>query len=485
MKKTATVILCLVMSWTAVSAQNTQTSFMLENHVYGYRFNPAFIPEKSFFSIGDGNINPTVQSGIGLSGLVFPTDDGRLVTGFNSAVPAKDFLGGLQRKTPLNVDVHENILAIGFRGRNGGYSTIELNARAGASVTLPYDAFAFLKEAGTGIYDLGDFAFGANGYAELAYGFSKAFGERFNFGFRTKVLVGAANVALDVSKACILLDGDRIAVSADVRMDAACTCMEPATKESEHDESCDDVLDFSSFTYDLRKLRPSGYGAAVDIGFMVEPVRGLELHLAVCDLGIMAWNCNVSGQTDADLAYSGGQALEDGAGSELGKELEEALAMLESLAEFHKVEAVGFRYGMIPFRLNAALKYRMPFWRRLAAGAMATYRHTGIVDSYDVRAGLSMTPGNWFSITGNAGYSSFGPVCGAGFSMNAGPLCLFTTVDGYIGRIGTWAPDPSRPKLAVPYPVNRFNYSLSAGFLIQFGKRAASKYDRYPEVDSR
>jgi len=485
MKRIVTTLLCLVAICMDVSAQISQTSFMLDNHVYGYRFNPAYIPEKSFFAIGIGNVNPTLQSSIGLSNLIFPTDDG-LVTGLNSAVSSETFLGGLKKNNPFNVDVHENILSIGFRGRNGGYSTIEVNARAMGSASLPYDAFAFLKDAGGSSYDLTGFDLGLTAYGEVAYGFSKMYGDRFGLGFRVKGLVGLADLTLDVSKAQIRMDGDRIAVAADARMDAAATFMEVATKKSEYEEGCSDVMDFPSFYYDYKMIRPTGYGGAVDLGIMLEPIRGLEIHLAVCDLGMMAWNYNVSGQTNAEVEYTGEQisASQESSDSEFGKEMKAALHTLESLAEFHQQDAPGYKCSMLPFRVNAALKYRMPFWRRLAVGAVGTYRYSDVVQSYDVRAALSMTPGNWFSITTNAGYSSFGPVCGAAFSLNAGPFCMFTSVDGYIGRIALWTPNPDKPKLAVPYPVNRFGYSMSFGFVVQFGKRLASKYDRYTEVDS-
>ncbi|MDD6364908.1 MAG: DUF5723 family protein [Bacteroidales bacterium] len=485
MRKSVCAVAALLIFCVCAGAQNPPTSFMLDNHVYGYRFNPAFIPEKSFFSIAIGNVNPNFSSGIGLSTLIHPTDDG-LVTGLNSAIPAETFLSGISKMNPIDLGFDENVLAVGFRGKKGGYSTFEVNAHIDAAINIPYSLFAFLKSNGQPTYDLSGFDVGANACAELTYGFAKSFRDKFAFGFRVHGIVGLASLAFDLRKAQITMDSENIAVSTDAGMLAACTFMETATTESQYDPACSDVYEFKSFKYDFKKLRPSGYGATLDFGAMYEPVRGLEIHLAVTNLGVMAWNYNIAGNTDAEAVYQGEEfspETEEG-DSEFGEEINAMMKSVNSLAEFHEAEAPGYTCTLSPFRVNAAVKYRMPFWRRLMVGAMGTYRYSNVVKSYDARGALTVTPLDWISLTANAGYSTYGFIYGGALSLNAGPVALYASMDGYAGKMAKWIPDPEQPKAVIKYPVDKFSMNFSFGLLFQFGKRVASKYNRHTEIEA-
>ncbi len=477
------ILLAVAVLFAAVSmmAQSPQTSYLLENNAYGYRFNPAFIPQKSFVGLLLSNLTPEVASDIGLSNLVFPTEDG-LVTGLNSAVSSEDFLGGLKEVNSMYGSISENLFALGLKGKKGGYFTLEMNLRGEAVADLPYEGFAFLKDAGADSFDLSSASLGGSAWGEVAFGYSRKLGEKVSFGFRIKGLVGLAKLDLDVQEASISLSSGEIRVNADAAMNAACTFMDVATKSSEYEAGVDNVMDFPNFTYPIRNLRPTGYGGAIDLGLMWEPVDGLELNLALNDLGGLAWNYGVRGRTNGEINYKGERISADSEDdkTQFGKEFHAAIETLESLAEFRVEDGLGWKFQAIPFTVNAALRYRMPFYKRLSIGATGSYKHEMTIryredgmklgamhGRYDARGGFAISPADWFSFTANAGWSSFGPVCGAGLSISGGPLTFFASVDGYIGKIATGSLSFA-PKMRIPYPVNSFAYTTSFGFDFQF-----------------
>ena len=89
MKNIKPIILTLALATAGICASaQSRSSYFLDNYVYGYRLNPAIMSERSFFSLPVvGNVQADIQSGIGVSTLLYPAPDGNgLVTGFNSSV---------------------------------------------------------------------------------------------------------------------------------------------------------------------------------------------------------------------------------------------------------------------------------------------------------------------------------------------------------------------------------------------------------------
>lgn len=456
-------------------AQTSQTTFLLENYVYGYRFNPAYVPEKSFVAIPViGNLNPAARSQVGLSNLIFPTDDG-LVTGLNPAISSEEFLGGMNKLNSASVDLHENLIAFGFRGKHGGFTNVELNLRANITAALPYTMFAFLKDGDAASYDMSPTYVGGTVFGELAVGYSRKLSEKFSFGARIKALVGMADLHFDISKADVSINGDAIKVNADAAAYGACNFLRVATIPSQIRPGEVDVMDFDDFGFSADDFTPSGYGAAVDLGLTYNLTRNLELSLSVNDLGLMRWQNNIVGRTDASVTYTGQRFFpedENPDDSQARNEYKAAVHTLESLAEFqYDPEESVSQMKLMPFTANFGLKYRMPFYRNLTAGAMGTYKFAHKASWYDVRAGLAINPIEWFSLTGNVGMTTFGPAWGAGLSLSFVGINIFVASDGYIGKIAKFKGERGP---AVIYPVDKFGYDINFGVNIIFGKRVRS-----------
>ncbi|MCQ2145458.1 MAG: DUF5723 family protein [Bacteroidales bacterium] len=456
----------------ALHAQTPQSTYLLENYVYGYRFNPAYVPEKSFVAVPVvGNLNPSARSQVGLSNLIFPTADG-LVTGLNPQVTSEQFLGGLKTLNSANVDLNENIIAFGFRGKRGGYTSVELNLRASVTAALPYTMFSFLKDGDAPSYDMSPTYVSGTAFGELAIGYSRKVNDKLNVGARLKALVGMANLYFDIDKADVSINGDAIRVNADATAYGACNFLRVATIPSNIRPGEVDVMDFDDFGFGGGNFAPSGYGAAIDLGMIYHLTKNLELSFSINDLGLMSWKNNIIGRTDASVTYTGQRFYpedEDPDDSEARNEYKAAVHTLESLAEFkYDSEESSTQLKLMPFTANFGLKYRMPFYRNLSVGAMGTYKAAHKASWYDMRAGLAITPIEWFSLTGNVGMTTFGPAWGAGLSISFVGINIFVASDGYIGKIAKYKGEKGPAFL---YPIDKFGYDINFGLNIIFGKR--------------
>ncbi|MGN1215141.1 MAG: DUF5723 family protein [Candidatus Cryptobacteroides sp.] len=510
-RRAAPVAAALLMSLfcgVQVTAQ-TRSTWMLDNNPYSQRLNPSRIPEKGFFSFAIGSFSPSVSSELGLRNLVFPTSQG-LVTGFHESVSYDEFIGAMKKNNALGINLNENLFGVGFRGKHGGFTTIEVNLRADLDANLPRDIFAMLKRGGTGAYDLGATRMRASAYSEIAVGYARKLGRHLAFGARVKGLVGFANARVDVNKVVASSTADAVSLCADASIIASAPFLTFRTKASEYAGGSNNVIDFQSIEFDPSRIRPGGFGAAVDFGLTFIPVKDLEIGLAFNDLGAMGWQYDIVGLTESDVTYTGekinltgmvgsaagagnagGSGSTSGAGTSgtkgstsgagtagssdtagsLGAEMYAAMEALGRLTEVRLINESLTSMEMLPLNVNATIRYRLPFYRRLSVGAMASWLCRKGTSAGEFRAGATLTPVNWLSVTCNGGFSSFGVVWGSAFSINAGPLNVWAGFDGYTGSVAHWRSDDGR--YSIPYPVGSFTLRPSFGLNFLFGRRVS------------
>jgi len=480
--RTLAALTVVLISTIGLQAQSSRTAFMLDNYSYAYRINPAIQGERNFVAIGLGSINVALGSDLGVSSLLFPGPDGGLVTGFNASVPEDKFMKKILDMNVVNASVSENILSMGIWGKRGGFSTFEINVRGDAAVCLPHDAFSFLKEGGEDTaFDLSSTWMRVYSMAEVAYGYSHKIGDKVSFGARVKALVGLFNVNAYFNKATIEVNPAYTKVYADATFNGASTFMNIGTRTSEDGSQ---VYDFEARTYDFMKTRPSGYGAAIDLGLQIEPFDGFEIDLAINDIGAMRWNYNMHGLSHGETVYVGAEiGLEDPEKNE-GKstvraEIDEAIDKLEDVYEFHESAATN-GWNLTQFTGSVGFKYRFPAYKRLSVGGIYTLYCDGRKCWHDGRVGLAVTPLDGFSYTLNYGYTSSGLTWGTALSTTLLGINFFVAADGYCGSLGAYKFD--KYPLNVFYPIDRFRYDVTFGFTIQFGKKHLSKYQRSTEI---
>jgi len=428
-------------------AQELKTSYFLDHYNYGYRINPAFVPEDNIDAIWGlliDNVTAASNSNIGLSSFVFPVD-GNLVTGLHESVPAAQFLSGLSEHNILNAAVNANIFTVGFRTDPKGFGTVELNMRSNNYSNIPKGLFEFLKiggkEGSPNQFNINNFQLRSTTIAELALGYSRKVGEHFKLGGRLKLLLGIAdadllveNMVLDIPRTSA--DSWNISGSGSMRISAP---VKMNVKEVQGKE----VYDISSLQLDVIGL--SGLGAAADLGIKYSPFKGLEFDASVRDLGLMFWNRTLNGM----MNYVASFASED---------LKEIQNDLSKILNFNpeKREDKFRQFLNATFLLGA--KYHMPFYDKMSIAVVDTYK-MGEYEYNDLRVGLTVTPIEQISLTANYGYTTYGHTVGFAANFNLGFAELFFGTDGIIFNV--------TPQYV---PIDKLNTVMNMGLLIQLKK---------------
>lgn len=467
-----TVSAALAISVSASAQTGAQSYYFLDNSLFGYRTNASIQGEKSFFSIAIGGINPAVSSNIGVSTFLYPTADGKLVTGLNSQVSSEEFLSKLLPSNNLALDINENIFAIGKR-KEKSFTSFEINLRALGNASLPKDVFAFLKNGSqVAPYDLSALNAHVYGYAEVAYGVSRKLGP-LTLGGRIKGLVGLANINLDVNRFDLQVNGAGAAYNVDARILSAAPFISFPMKEGKAD-----VIDITKPTVDFSKFGIAGLGYAFDLGATLAPFDGLTITAGVNDIGKINWTYNTVGKTSGTDTFSGiGEFdMEGSASGSIGDELKNAAEKLAGLADFKTDGQVLKEAEKLPYVMNAGLRYHIPFFKRLSVGALYTTRISETCGWYDFRAGATFTPLNFLSLTANGGKTTFGNTIGAAASINLLGFNFHVAIDSYYGAVSTIPVEGVKVPMygGIPVPLDPFRFNASVGMNITFGKRQAN-----------
>lgn len=451
-------VLGLALSATFISNAQTTSSFFLDNNAYSYRLNPAIMSEKSFFGLGVGNITMGLDSDLGINSFVYPSADGQgLVTAFHPSVSEADFKANFKSVNNIGFDADINLLAIGKR-RENKLSTLELNLRSFADASIAGDFFSLLKFGpGNNPLDLSNTQLNANMMAELAIG--RAFlndSRSFAFGFRVKGLVGLANLDVNLNNSKIYITDTQASVDLNAQANIALSPL----KSLKTDESGKIIPDM-----DINSISPTGYGGAVDLGISWKPTYRLELTASIVDLGLINWKYNAFAESKGAVEFNGLNITPEN-GESVKQEIETLKSDLGKLLNLETVNASKSTLSMLPFTARAGIRYQLPLINIVKVGALGTYTN-GIVPSWDARVGATLTPFKALSLSANIGKSSFGDVCGAGLSLSVLFLNLFVSCDAYKGNIALYTSD----NMQFPYPIENFNYKVTAGLTMQFGNR--------------
>ncbi len=438
--------LAALFSCIGASAQ-IQSTYFLDNYTYAYRHNPANIPDKNFVGLAVSNIEFGMGGNVGLSSFLFPAQSGDgLVTGFNSSVSSDEFLSGIKNKNSFLGNLDLNIFSLGLCGKDA-VTTVELNSRTFFDGTVSGDLFRFLKLGGQNTsYDFSSTAVGAKSYIEVAVGRSRRVDETLSFGYRVKGLMGVAGVCAEMQDADAALSVSQIAVTLKGNARVAGGLVK---FKSDPDGKISGVESGSGFS-------PAGFGAAVDAGVNWVPMDGLTVSASLSDIGLICWNYGSLAQADNSVTYNGVDISADNA--KINDELDKVIDDFTDLTNFREKSGKESSAWMLPFRINAGARYQIPNVNNLSAGALFTYQNS-VIPVVDLRAAVTYTPKDWFSVTGNIGGGSFGMVWGGALSVCTSAVNFFLGFDAFAGSVSSEM-----------LPVSKFNCKLNTGLVFRFGK---------------
>lgn len=441
-KVLAFIIGCVVS--VGVSAETLHSSYFLERMPYRYRLNPALINDYGYLSFPMlGDVALGVNSNMSVSKFLFPQGDG-LVTGFHPSISSKEFLGGLQKKNNLNVDLDFTILSFGFFAFNG-YNTFDLSLKSQSGFYLPKDIFTFLKTGqgatGAATYDFGNLAFQSNNYAELALGHAHRLNDKLAIGARLKILLGAANIDARIDKMNLTLSDERWSIRSHGYAN-----MSVAGLSLKHKDSGE----ISGIDYDTPGL--AGFGTAFDLGATYQLLDNLTLSMAVTDLGFIHWNKNVKGETpDGAFDFEGFKhigASDDAFDDELDKIGDD----LSALMKFQEVSAPS-RSTMLRTTLNIGAEYGV-LNNKISFGLLWSTRFSSIKTRTELMATTNFRPARWFMATLNGSVSNTGCSWGALINICPKGFNLFVGTDYTVTRFTPQFLPVKQPNLGVNFGIN-------------------------------
>jgi len=431
------LLLVLATAGISMSAQSNNSLFFLDHSSYSYRINPALQPDedvKYVFGALVDNIGINVNSNVGVSTFLYPVD-GKLVTGLHESVSSETFLNALPAQSNLRFGLDANVLTFGMKTAAGGFASLEINTRHKTAFSLPNSVFEYLKlGSANNEYDIRDLKIRTNNFTELALGYSCPIGDKLTLGGRIKLLGGIAYANLNTQQLRLKINTQdkNINVNGNGSLDIYGGLLK---------------LDSSDGTYSLDNLEIGspgfgGFGAALDLGVSYRPIEDLELSASVRDLGGILWK----NRTNALMKSVSSVSIND-------DNLEDALSRA---VQFEENKTAQSSFTSLSASVNLGARYRMPFYNRLSVGALGTFEFGGLLNVFDARLGLTVTPVDQISISANVGQTSFGPAFGLFCNFTLGPVQLFFGTDSMVLEF--------TPQMI---PVGNFNMSSNFGLVFQ------------------
>ena len=453
------LIIVFILASVSLSAQNLRTGYFLDGYSYRYQFNPALQGDRGFLAIPIfSRIGVGVESSIGLRDYLYPTSSGTLATFLHPEISNDVVMRNLGNRTIANTNFDLNVLAFGFRVKKS-YHTFDVSLKGNMDITLPGDVFRFMKVGGSdgnAVYDFSDLSLSSDAYAQVAYGFSRRFLDKFNVGIRLKGLMGIESMRTKIKDLSLKMDGDQWMVKAEGNAMFSSIPASLATGE-------DDI----TIEHLMSLVQKPNIGFAVDLGVSVDLLKYLTLSASIVDLGLISWN-NVATYrlSNEPWVYEGfNLSTDQNVSNNFNEQLDAELNKLGSLFNVEDMtpEMKAKHMQKLAMTAHVGVEARLPFYERLSVGILGTHRFNGSHSWTEGRFSLNWALLRWFSLAANYAISDLGHSYGAAINLHPQGFSLFLGTDSF------------RPVLALApgegfVPLNEINTNVVLGVNFPFGK---------------
>lgn len=483
--------IALLMTAAAVSAQQVTTLYFLENAPMRHIVNPAFQP----VSNGYINFSPLGYNSFWLGNnsltlrdlIYIDPQTGQTITALHPNGDTQALLRSFRKVSLLDADLSTDILSFGFRYKDNGYFHFSAMLRGGGGLATPKGFYDFVLgggmhdlEGGTNHIALSPLGLDANIYTELGAGYSHKINDQWTVGGKFKFLLGTAymglganDLSIDASATEWRLHGNAdLLIAAPVQWDNLPTELDRETLEN---LQMSDLMGDDAITILKTALRPSGYGAAIDLGFTYKPIEQVQITAAVNDLGFIYWGNGRRYGCTIDTTFTGAGEFNysdyvvDGQFS-TDSLMNDVTNNLIGLADGIHATYAGKRgfARMVNARFNVGVDAN--FWdNRVGVGILSSTRLRNNRLYEEVTLGAAFRPVNWFnlalsySLVNNGKYSNLG----AGISIMPYDGINLTFAMDYIPTSYAYYHYEGVGDIPVPYRSKGVN--VAVGFSIVWG----------------
>lgn len=511
-----------------VQAQEVSTLYFLENAPMRHLVNPAFQP----ISKGYVNFSPLGYSSVWagnsdftFSDFIYTAPNGRTITVLHPEYGNKqNFLKSLPPTFELQEDATLNWFGFGFRIKEKGYFTFQSMLKVDSkqymsSNIIPY----FLDGSQISPTSTAQFNIGASGlatqiYDELAFGYSHKINDIWTVGGKLKFLIGTAYIGANIENMDLTGNAKSLRFNGQGDIMVAGP-LNFAALPSQITYETFGAIDYESLLWlneedgksaITKFVKPSGFGAALDLGFTATPVKYLQISVGLNDLGFIHWNNATQYTASVDTTFTGVGPLNYGDYVYDGQFQSDSLFadvthQLEGLANATKFSHPANKFNrMITTKLNIGIDGRF-FDNRLTLGVLSkTMLYNGHLNE-ELTFGIAGKPANWFNIalsyslfnngkSSNIGAGlSFMPYDGINFTIAADYIPLhYATIGGLnvlptrsqglniaMGFSIVWGTNPKKAKVALPSeletPMQPIEQSTEQAATEQISKQTITK----------
>lgn len=448
------------------SAQYTNTLYFMEEINRRNAMNPAFLPEcKSYF---DFILLPNFYVGAGENLLSI-----RDVNDINNLL-SRLTVGETPR---INTSLNLNILNFGFTVKPNHYITFESGINVDAVAYMPKGLFQLLgggmKDPNQSYnFDFSSLGVDVNAYAYAGIGYAGRIAPKVTFGIKAKVIVGLANAYTNVTKLNIEASRTNWTLSSQAEANiAACVPLEYQLNEGGN-------IDFSSISMgDWTKIKPAGYGGAIDLGLTYEPIDNLVISAAVTDLGAVYWYQSSLTKLglNTSVVYDGIFDYHSGDTGNISSQVTEKLEGLgKQITDSVSASPGDKYYSMLYGKFNAGIEYGV-LQNKISFGLMnrLTFNNKHLYD--EVTLAVNFRPCQWFKAALSYSFMNgkWGSV-GLGLNLNLAGLNMFLIAD-YLPITWAYVNSEQFGLNNVPLPDRIQNVNLQAGMAFNIHRFARDR----------
>lgn len=435
---------------TAASSQTLNSLYFLEGNNQRHRLNPAFTSERGFVTFPLlGNLNPTLNSNIGLGTVLYPQGD-EMVTFMHPSISNAEAMAKFKSMNVLEFDLNLDILTVGFNAW-GGSNTIGLYLRSQSGFYLPKGIFQFLKEGQTASeleYNIDDLGAQSQNYVELALGHSHKITDKLSVGAKVKVLVGALYAKASAENMRIYMSDNEWRITERSRLITS----KGINYEFDEDGYLSD-FDFSNFGV-------AGYGLGFDLGTVYRINEAATVSLAITDIGFISWkDCSVARNNNEEFVYNGFDNIGAEDNPDGSNDFEDAADELgdsaEGLINFKDDGKQGHTSSLYT-TIRAAGEYGL-LKNKISFGALFTMR-VGTPRVYtEGMITANFRPTGWFNAAINGSFSNVRSSMGAVLNFHPRAVNFFIGTDYIIAKFS---------KQIIPVNAAKFNFAMGLSFNI-------------------
>ena len=433
---------------TAASSQTLNSLYFLEGNNQRHRLNPAFTSERGFVTFPLlGNLNPTLNSNIGLGTVLYPQGD-EMVTFMHPSISNAEAMAKFKSMNVLEFDLNLDILTVGFNAW-GGSNTIGLSLRSQSGFYLPKGIFQFLKEGQTASeleYNIDDLGAQSQNYVELALGHSHKITDKLSVGAKVKVLVGALYAKASAENMRIYMSDNEWRITERSRLITS----KGINYEFDEDGYLSD-FDFSNFGV-------AGYGLGFDLGTVYRINEAATVSLAITDIGFISWkDCSVARNNNEEFVYNGFDNIGAEDNPDGSNDFEDAADELgdsaEGLINFKNDGKQGHTSSLYT-TIRAAGEYGL-LRNKISFGALFTMR-VGTPRVYtEGMITANFRPTGWFNAAINGSFSNVRSSMGAVLNFHPRAVNFFIGTDYLLAKFS---------KQIIPVNAAKFNMAMGLSF---------------------